>query len=205
MAKIEAPLGELAAFLPPNCLELVTAYLTKHKVHLTITRARESVLGDYRNRDQQKNHRISVNGNLNKYSFLITLLHELAHLLTYEQYRHKVMSHGREWKKLFGMLLAEFISKKLFPPDVEKVLLKTLHDPAASSCSNASLLRVLINYDKPGDRKTFVEDLPMESLFSIKGGRIFKKGEKRRTRYKCFEMATGREYLFSGIYEVVKM
>lgn len=204
MAKIEAPLGELNSFLPPNCYELVAAYLKQYKVHLTITRARESVLGDYRSREQHKNHRISVNGNLNKYAFLITLLHELAHLLTYEQYGHRVLSHGKEWKKAFGILLAEFISRKLFPADVEKVLVKTLHDPAASSCANASLLRVLKNYDKEGSKRLFVEELPQGTLFSIKGGRIFKKGEKRRTRYKCMEVATGKEYLFSGVYEVEK-
>jgi hypothetical protein len=205
MAKIEAPLGELNAFLPPGCYELVTAYLRQHKVHLTITRARESVLGDYRNRLHDKNHRISINGNLNKYSFLITLLHELAHLFTYEQYGHRVSSHGKEWKKAFGVLLAEFISKKLFPNDVEKVLLKSLHDPAASSCADASLIRVLKNYDKSGAGKLFVEELAPGTLFSIKGERVFKKGEKRRTRYKCLEIATGKEYLFSGVYEVERV
>ncbi len=205
MAKIEAPLEELNAFLPPNCFELVTAYLKQYKVHLTITRARESVLGDYRSREYQKNHRISVNGNLNKYAFLITLLHELAHLLTYEQYKNKVLSHGKEWKKSFGILLHEFITKKLFPANVEKVLLKTLHNPAASSCADASLLRVLKEYDKVGLRKLFVEELPPGAFFSIKGERVFKKGEKRRTRYICVEMATGKEYLFSGVYEVIKV
>jgi SprT protein len=203
MAKKEAPFTELNSFLPEGCFDLVYAYLKEHKVHLTITRARASVLGDYRSRSDDKNHRISVNGNLNKYGFVITLLHEIAHLLTFEKYGHRVLSHGKEWKREFGFLLAHFISRKLFPADIEKVLLQTLHDPAASSCANASLIRVLKNYDKPSLATTFVEQIPPQGLFKIKGGKVFKKLEKRRTRYLCVEVATGKEYLFSAVYEVI--
>jgi len=202
MPKIERPLGELNNYIPPGCYDMVVNYLHQYKVHLTITRARASVLGDYRSRVHNKTHRISVNGNLNQYSFLITLLHEIAHLLTFEKFGHSVLSHGREWKKEFGLLLAGFISKKLFPADIEKVLVQSLHNPAASSCADASLIRILKNYDKNGHAVLFVENIPPGELFKIKGGRVFKKGEKRRTRYLCTEVATGKQYLFSGVYEV---
>ena len=86
MPKQEAPLVQLQSYLPPGSFEEVLYYLQHHKVHLTISRKRQSILGDYRHRTHQDNHRISVNGNLNTYSFLITLLHELAHLLTFEQF-----------------------------------------------------------------------------------------------------------------------
>ncbi|HXL57832.1 MAG TPA: hypothetical protein VN958_16335, partial [Chitinophagaceae bacterium] len=74
----EHPMHALATFLPEGSFENVVHYLHQHKVHLTVTRERKSVLGDYRNAVHGKNHRITVNGNLNKYAFLITLLHELA-------------------------------------------------------------------------------------------------------------------------------
>ena len=48
------------------------------------------------------NHRISVNGNLNKYSFLITLIHELAHLLTFTQYKNRVDPHGRNGREFMA-------------------------------------------------------------------------------------------------------
>jgi hypothetical protein len=102
MSKKEAPINQLQHYLPPNTFEAVYEYLHTFKVHLTVARERKSILGDYRHRTHSHNHRISVNGNLNKYSFLITLLHELAHLLTFEKYGNKVQSHGREWKTLFG-------------------------------------------------------------------------------------------------------
>ena len=115
----EHPMHALATFLPEGSFENVVHYLHQHKVHLTVTRERKSVLGDYRNAVHGKNHRITVNGNLNKYAFLITLLHELAHLLTHEQYGHRVAAHGKEWKKLYAQLLADFIEKKIFPADIE--------------------------------------------------------------------------------------
>ena len=85
MPKKESPLTALNSFLPEGSFEDVARYLHQYKVHLTITRERQTILGNYRNKVFDKNHRISINGNLNKYSFLITLLHELAHLLAHEK------------------------------------------------------------------------------------------------------------------------
>ncbi|MGB4843357.1 MAG: SprT-like domain-containing protein [Ferruginibacter sp.] len=202
MPKQEAPLLQLQSYLPPGSFDEVLFYLQHHKVHLTISRKRQSILGDYRHAHSDKNHRISVNGNLNKYAFLITLLHELAHLFTYEKYGHRVQAHGREWKDEFGKILAKFLLQKVFPPDIEKALLGTLQNPAASSCGDEKLLRVLHNYDEKKEGTQLIEQLAPGTLFAIKGGRIFKKEEKIRKRYKCVEVKTGKYYLFSAVYEV---
>ncbi len=202
MPKQEAPLLQLQSYLPAGSFEEVLYYLQHYHVHLTISRKRQSILGDYRHAVSGKNHRISVNGNLNKYAFLITLLHELAHLFTYEKSGHRVAAHGPEWKNEFGKILAQFLLQKVFPADIEKALLHTLQNPAASSCGDEKLLRVLHNYDEKKDRIHLIEQVPDGALFEIKGGRIFKKGEKIRKRYKCVEVKTGRFYLFSAVYEV---
>jgi SprT protein len=202
MPKQEAPLLQLQSYLPEGSFEEVLHYLQHYKVHLTITRQRESILGDYRHAHADRTHRISVNGNLNKYAFLITLLHELAHLFTYEQFGHRVQAHGMEWKNEFSKILAKFLLKKIFPSDIEKALLRTLQNPAASSCGDEKLLRVLHNYDKKKNGVHLLEQLPEGSLFIIKGGLIFKKGEKIRKRYKCVEVKTAKLYLFSPVYEV---
>src|SRR4030095_8879560 len=123
MPKQEAPLHHLQHYLPPGTYEPVLEYLHRYKVHLTITKERKSILGDYRHRTHHDNHRISVNGNLNVYSFMITLLHELAHLLTFEQFGNKVLAHGREWKIIYSQLLAQFLKNKNFPADIETELL----------------------------------------------------------------------------------
>ena len=173
MAKQEAPLHQLKNYLPDGSFEEVCYYLLHYKVQLTITRERQSVLGDYRNSLPGKNHRISVNGNLNPYSFLITLLHELAHLFTYERFGHRVQAHGAEWKNEFSKVLVQFLAKKIFPPDIQQTLLKSLHNPAASSCADTALLRVLHQYDKKKDGIILIEALPTGARFSIRGGRVF--------------------------------
>jgi hypothetical protein len=201
MAKKEAPLSRLQDFLPEKTYEPVLSYLQQYQVHLTVARERKSILGDYRHRTHGQNHRISVNGNLNKYAFLITLLHELAHLLTFEDYGNRVAAHGREWKKIFGRLLAQFIEHKVFPADINQALLHSLHDPAASSCSDEKLLRVLRNYDERPSHLVFVESIPPGALFRTYDGKIFQKGEKIRKRFRCEEVKTKRIYLFSPVYE----
>jgi len=114
MPKKEVSIDHLQKYLPADTSPAVTEFLHSYKVHLTITRHRQSILGDYRHRTMAHNHRISVNGSLNPFAFLITLLHELAHLLTFEQYGNKVYAHGTEWKKVYGGLLHQFVQHKVF-------------------------------------------------------------------------------------------
>lgn len=198
----ESPLSQLSSFLPEGTYEYIVGYLIEYKVHLTVTRERITKLGDYRNKHLNKNHRISVNGNLNQYSFLITLLHELAHLVAYEKYGNKIHAHGIEWKKEYGNILAQFITKKLFPVDIEKELLKTLKNPAASSCAEAPLLRALRRYDSHKPGIFLLEELPVESLFRIKNGSVYSKGHRVRTRFLCKDVSTKKLFLFSPVAEV---
>ena len=202
MAKKEAHISALQDYLPAGTFDPVLAYLQQHHVHLTVARDRRSVLGDYRHRMLDKNHRISVNGNLNQYAFLVTLLHELAHLLTFEKFGNRVAAHGKEWKNVFAQLLAQFIEHNVFPADIKSTLLKSLHDPAASSCADEDLMRVLRTYDEKKSNLVFVETVAEGSLFKTHDGKIFRKGEKVRKRFKCVEVKTKRLYLFSPVYEV---
>jgi SprT protein len=205
MAKKEAHISALENFLPPNTYEAVVAYLQHYHVHLTVARERKTILGDYRHRIQNQNHRISVNGNLNKYAFLITLLHELAHLLTFEKWENRVASHGKEWKQIFGHLLASFIQQNVFPDDIKTALLQSIQNPAASSCADEILLRTLKNYDEKQTHLVFVEVLPEGSLFRTHDGKLFRKGERIRKRFKCEEVKTKKVYLFSPVYEVERV
>lgn len=205
MPKKESPLNALNSFLPEGSFEGVLNYLHQYKVHLTVSRERKTILGNYRNKIFDKNHRISINGNLNKFSFLITLLHELAHLLAHEKYGNKIPPHGRQWKDEYGKILMQFIPEKIFPQEIEKLLIQSLHNPAASTCAEPHLTRALKRYDKRKEGYLFVEELPEGSLFKIKDGNIYKKGERIRKRFKCVEVATGRLYLFNPVYEVEKV
>jgi len=205
MAKSQAPLDALKDYLPEGTFEKVSEWLYQYHIHLTITRERTSVLGDYRNAVDGKNHRISVNGNLNKFAFLYTLIHEIAHLLVYDQYGHRVASHGREWKLQFSILLRDFLEHHVFPSDIRDAISRSLKNPAATSCAEDDLLRVFRNHDPHKKNILFVEEVEAGGLFILRDGRIFKRGERIRKRYKCIELSTGKEYLFSPVYEVKKV
>lgn len=202
MPKKEVPIGQLQDYLPPGTYEPVLIYLRQHKVHLTVARERKSILGDYRHRTHHSNHRISVNGNLNPYSFLITLLHELAHLLTFEQFGNNVLSHGREWKAIYVGMLAQFLQHRVFPNDIETELVRSLQNPAATTCAEDGLLRILRKYDARESHLRLVEEIETNDLFRTHDGRVFKKQGKLRKRFKCVEIKTGKVYLFSPVYEV---
>jgi hypothetical protein len=205
MPRKEVPLQTLADFLPPATTEPVLEYLNRFGVHLTITRARRTLLGDYRHRYQHQPHRISVNGNLNPYAFLITLLHELAHLLTYERYGNRVSAHGTEWKSCFADLLQVFLMNRSFPSSLEKELQRTMQNPAASSCAEEGLIRALRQYDLPNKKQggVLIEELALMAEFSTPDGRRFRVEKKMRKRYLCTELTTGKQYAFSPVFEVI--
>ncbi len=199
----EHPMQALAGFLPDGTFDKVVEYVHHYKVHLTISKQRKSVLGDYRHAGWGGNHRISVNGNLNKYEFLITLLHELAHLLTYEQFKNKAEPHGKEWKGHYRKLLVDFVQQKIFPADIEKALQKSIINPAATANGETELLLVLRQYNNPKkEGEHHIIDLPEGALFRTENGKIFRKGAKRRKRFECIEVQTGLHYSFSPITEV---
>jgi SprT protein len=205
MPKQEFPLDYLQHYLPLEAAAPVLELLQQYRVHLTITRERKSVLGDYRHAHQHAAHRISVNGNLNPYAFLITLVHELAHLVTFLQYGNGVQAHGREWKQVYKLLLTRFLEMHIFPADILASLRSSLHNLPASSCADEPLMRLLRRYDKKQEGVLLVEELPEGALFVLDDGKIFKKGQRLRKRFQCIEVKTGKLYLFSPIYEVKKV
>lgn len=201
--KKERPFSELIPFLPQDTFEEVAQYFQDHTIHLTLTRERKSVLGDYRRpTNDAPYHRISINASLNPYSFLITLLHELAHMLVFLQYRNEVMPHGTEWKMQFQKMLIPYIGKNFFPKEIENALIKYLNNPKASTCTDTNLYKALYRHSNNKEGWTLLEDLRIGSRFSIKGGKEYQLMEKRRTRYTCKEIDTGKLYLFPSIYEI---
>jgi SprT protein len=202
MKKQETSINLLANFLPPNTFSMVAPYFQTHTIHLNLTRERKTVLGDYRNPVKDTPyHRISVNINLNPYSFLITLLHELAHLLTYVHFHNSVPPHGKEWKTQFRHVLIPFIGKKIFPQDVEKALIAYIQNPAASTCSDQRLYKALWRYDEAKPNHILVDDLEVGHWFEHEE-HIFEKIEELKTRSKCLCLSNGKKYFFQGIIEV---
>jgi len=191
---------KLTPFVPEGTADEVANLIASYKVRFRISRPRNSKMGDYRAPFDGQGHRISVNGNLNPFAFYITTLHEFAHLITFEKFGHKILPHGDEWQNEFGLLLNKSLQNGVFPGDIAKALYATIHSPAASSCSDHHLVRVLKKYDQKNT--LLLEEIPANARFAINGNRIFVKGDKLRKRYRCLEEHSNRIFLVSAIAEV---
>lgn len=189
--------------MPEGTYRRIAVFFREYDIHLSITHDRVTVLGDYRAPTKEYPvHRISINGSLNPYSFLITLLHELAHMLAYIQYMRSIHPHGPEWKAIFGRLLSKYTGKGIFPDNVEEALVNYQSRITASTCSDPDLYRALKKHDRRKKNVRFVEEIPLNERFETHDGRIFQKIEKLRTRFRCKEVNTGYVYLFPAIAEV---
>lgn len=194
---------QLSKYMPPAAAPIISRWINDSGCQFRISRSRTSKFGDYRPPQQGYGHRISVNHNLNPYAFLITTVHEFAHLATWESHKGRVRPHGIEWKANFRELMRPFLQTDTFPADIRLALTAYMDNPAASSCTDLSLFRVLRRYDTTAGQVPTVEQLPPNAYFALTNGRVFQKREKIRKRYRCVEVKTQRIYLFSPIAEVV--
>lgn len=191
----------LQDYIPEASVSSVLEFLNTSNVQLKITKSRSTKLGDYRPPIRSKYHKISINHDLNKYHFLVTLIHEFAHLDTWEKQHRKVKPHGKEWKQSFRDLMDPYLNETVFPEDILIVLYKFLKNPTSSSV-DTELTKKMREYDI-GKKYFTLEELSDDSLFKIHNGVIFKKLEKIRKRYKCRRMDNNRIYLISPIMEVI--
>jgi len=191
----------ISPYIHPRAINLITEWLSTTGVDFKIKKSRSTKLGDFKPPINGSPSRITVNNDLNQHSFLITLVHELAHYNTWEKYQNKVKPHGSEWKVEFTSLMMPFLNMPVFPMDVYEALEIYMDNPKASSCTDIRLMKVLRKYDEQTE-KLHLEDLPDNATFKIKKGRIFIKGEKIRKRYRCKEIKNNRIYLFSPVAEV---
>lgn len=190
----------LAKYIPSHSIVPVMEMIERNGVYLKIVNERKTRHGDYR-RLPSGHHQITVNSNLNKYRFLITLVHEIAHLVTFETYGRAIKPHGTEWKITFQKLMLPFINPQIFPAEVLPYIARHFKNPSASSDTDAHLSVVLKRYDGPND-KNYIFEVPHGSIFRIYNGKVFKKGNKRIKRYECVELNTGKVYLFQPNAEV---
>jgi predicted SprT family Zn-dependent metalloprotease len=205
---------DLRGFIPENSTGYILDWFQFHPVQFRISKARSSKFGDYRAPVKNLPARISVNRNLNRFDFLITLVHEMAHHEVWTETSLPILGagihgrkrrprpHGKEWKTQYQQLMSPLMEESVFPAEVVHHLARYFENPRSSSKSNEHLVVALKKYDAPDD-SVFIESLPLNAVFSLPAGKKFRKQEKLRKRYRCVCLANGRIYLFSPMARVM--
>lgn len=191
----------LQKYLPEHAVTLCFEMIKQNHVHLKIVKERQTRHGDYRKGISGK-HEITVNANLNKYRFLMTLVHEIAHLVAFEKYGRNIKPHGIEWKITFQRLMLPFIRPEIFPHSILPLLARHFKNPTASSDTDARLAFALKQFDERKPDVLYIHEVPNGSLFRIKNNKIFQKIGVRVKRFECIEVSTGRLFLFNPNAEV---
>ena len=186
----------LQKFVPAAFASYLADCILAAGVQFKIVPGRKTKLGDFRTHPLQRKPIITVNGDLNPYSFLITSLHEIAHLDTYRQHGWKVPAHGHEWKAAFRQRLLPILESRALPPELQHVLERSFVRLKASSGADVQLSRVLKTFDQTTE--ITLESLPKHTHFLL-NNKHFIKGELRRTRYLCTEFGTQRIFLIHAL------
>lgn len=190
----------LEKYIPPASVDIIFQWLQQYNIHLKVSRKRSSKLGDYRPPQKGKGHHITVNHDLNQYAFLITLVHEIAHLIVWEKYRNKVKAHGKEWKDAYRELMIPFMEMKIFPDDIDEALKTYLAKSYASSGTDLKLSRRLQKYD--AEQGLTLEMLEEGITFQLPNGKKFQKGVLVRKRFRCINLDNKRIYLVNPLVKV---
>ena len=190
----------LEKYIPQASVASVFHLIKKYNLHLKIVNERVTRHGDYRKMPNGQ-HQITVNASLNSYRFLITLIHEIAHLVAFKNFGRLIKPHGEEWKFTFQKLMLPFLRPEVFPLQLLPLLAIHFKNPKASSDTDAKLSLALKHYD-PDNDKNFIFEIPLGGKFRLYNGKIFKRGNKRVKRYECVEVKSGKVYLFNPNAEV---
>jgi len=189
--------------IPAQSISRVLELLEHDNLVVLIKKERKTRHGDYRKLPNGK-HQITINNNLNRYRFLITLIHEIAHFEAYKSFGRFIKPHGLEWKQTFQHLMLPFINPEVFPIDLLPLLANHFKNPKASSDTDSNLSYALKQFD--GDtNKTYIFEVPLGTVFKFRNKKVFKKIKKRVKRFECVEISTGKVYLFSPNAEIELM
>ncbi|MBX9852347.1 MAG: SprT-like domain-containing protein [Cytophagaceae bacterium] len=182
----------LEKHIPSHSVSYCYSLWNNFKFNFQVTKKRATKLGDYRYYIAEESHTITVNGDLNKFTFLVTFLHEVAHLNVQLQYGNNIKPHGEEWKNEFKKLLVPVMNEETFPSGILQALKVYLVNPKASSCSDINLLKALSEHDAKKDLM-FLSEIGKGATFCF-NKKYFIKESIKRTRAICKEVKTGRRF-----------
>ena len=190
----------LQQYIPEQSLQLVLKLLDHDHLVVKVKNERKTRHGDYKRLPNNK-HQITINSNLNKYRFLLTLIHEIAHFEAYKTFGRTIKPHGKEWKQTFQHLMLPFLNPNVFPERLLPLLANHFKNPKASSDTDQHLSLALKQFDETNNLN-YIFEIPLGRKFKMYNGKEFVMGNRRIKRFECIDIKTGRTYLFNPNAEV---
>ena len=185
-------------YVPINSIEKLDRLLENLSVKIEISKSRKSKYGDFKFNNGAS--RISISETSNKYRFLITLIHEIAHFKSYVNFGYEIKPHGEEWKKIYKKIMEPFLNSSIFPSKLLILLKKHMEKPSASSDSDSKLSIEIKRHDINLNTKFIFELIEGDIFkFNLKNYRIIKKRVKK---YECLNLSNNKKYIFSPHVQV---
>ena len=203
MNKVGDQINVVRHYVPDAAIPILSKYFNYWKVNVVTVPIRNTKHGDFKILSQGV-HRISVNNSSNPYRFLITLIHEIAHLVAFKDFGYSIKPHGKEWKSCYQKLMIPFLNSEIFPKDLLNLLAFHFKNPRASTDVDFNLVIELNKFD-PENEKNYIFELDSGTIFETDNGRKFVLGSKRKKRFESYELSTRRKYLFSPHAQVKRI
>lgn len=196
-------LALLAQKVPAYGLPIVGRLVRAYDFRFRFAKPRRSKLGDF-TRSAQGAVTLTVNVDLSAELFLVTFLHEVAHLEATLGRTRRELPHGRRWQGCFGALLKELCR------DAEGQMAQPLRDallahsaaPSATLHADVRLAALLLPAGKEASQSSveggsIVETLVAGTPFAYRG-RSFLLAGKLSKRHYATELKSGRLYSFAA-------
>lgn len=192
----------LSLHIPEEAISCVVEHFFAQPTKLKVTPERKSIEGTYiAPHAPHYFHTITINNNLNKYAFLFTLMHEIAHMKVWIANIGKPTpkSHGTEWKQTFDHILADVMN--CFPADIAVAIEKYKQNVPAATCRDEDLYKLFRQYDT--ETPIFLDDVPIGTIFKLKDyEQTFQKIKKLRKHYVCLDIKTQKNYKVSALAKI---
>jgi len=185
---------ELETYIPSNLVLYVRSLVENEAIDFKVVNQRSTKHGDFRYNNDR--YTITINKTSNKYRFLLTLIHELAHFFVFKNNR-LAKPHGLLWKQKFQSLLNPILNKEYFPINLLSELIDHMKNPKSSFCYDINLSKKLDLYDNTNDI-VYLDQLNDGEIFYYRNLGKFKKINKIRKRYLCLRIDNDKKYLFLG-------
>ena len=184
----------LSPYIPKMSVEGLINLIDNENLSIKVVKERITKHGDFRKLNNHKSI-ITVNKSNNKYRFLMTLIHEIAHYYTYRDNKF-AKPHGSKWKNIFKKITEPFLNINIFPESLLVSLRKHMEDPKSSFSYDSELSKELDKYDDDHSKDlVYLDDLPLNSTFIYRDKKYIKV-QKKRKRYLCKCLTNKRNYLF---------